>query len=138
MPERSNEYRTAEVEQRWQARWEADRLDRLDLDAVAAADKLYNLVEFPYPSAEGLHIGHAFTYGGAGSFQVFVADVASGQLIQLTSQGRNESPTWSPDSRHISFQSNRSGRWEVWQAHIDGSGQRALTRGGGRSPTWAK
>jgi TolB protein len=90
----------------------------------------------PSWSPDGRYV--AFTWGGAGSFQVFVADVASGQLIQLTSQGRNESPTWAPDSRHIAFQSNRSGRWEVWQAHIDGSGARQLTRSGGRSPTWAK
>ena len=33
----------------------------LDLEGVSRDRKLYNLVEFPYPSAEGLHAGHAFT-----------------------------------------------------------------------------
>lgn len=80
----------------------------------------------------------AFTWGGAGSYQIFVADVASGQLLQLTSRGTNESPSWSPDGRHIVFQSNRSGRIEIWAMHLDGSGQTQLTHGGGRLPTWGK
>ncbi|HLG16022.1 MAG TPA: Tol-Pal system beta propeller repeat protein TolB [Blastocatellia bacterium] len=90
----------------------------------------------PSWSPDGRYV--AFTYGGAGSFQIFVADVASGQVLQLTSQGRSESPAWSPDGRHLAFQSSRSGRWEIWQMHIDGSEQRQITRGGGRLPTWAK
>jgi leucyl-tRNA synthetase len=59
----------AAIEQRWQARWAAERLHEVDPVADPATgeppDPLYNLVEFPYPSAEGLHIGHALTYSGA-------------------------------------------------------------------------
>ncbi|HSR26472.1 MAG TPA: leucine--tRNA ligase [Candidatus Eisenbacteria bacterium] len=61
-------YRPAEIEPYWRARWEADCLHELDLDTVDPSRKLYNLVEFPYPSAEGLHVGHAYTYSGADAF----------------------------------------------------------------------
>jgi leucyl-tRNA synthetase len=54
-----------EIEARWQARWEADGLFEIDVDAAGPGEKFYNLVEFPYPSAEGLHVGHAYTYCGA-------------------------------------------------------------------------
>jgi leucyl-tRNA synthetase len=48
------------VETRWQARWDAD-----PPAPAPAREPFYNLVEFPYPSAEGLHVGHALTYCGA-------------------------------------------------------------------------
>jgi len=57
-----------EIEARWQARWEADRLDEIDVDRIRPEEKFHNLVEFPYPSAEGLHVGHAYTYCGADVF----------------------------------------------------------------------
>jgi leucyl-tRNA synthetase len=31
-------------------------------------ERFYNLVEFPYPSAEGLHVGHVFKYCGADAY----------------------------------------------------------------------
>jgi len=52
-------YDPAELEARWQARWAADP------PPDPAGEKFYNLVEFPYPSAEGLHVGHVLTYCGA-------------------------------------------------------------------------
>ena len=70
MPSKTND-RIADptrIEPYWQARWEADRSHALDLDAVQATEKFYNLVEFPYPSAEGLHVGHVYTYAGADAF----------------------------------------------------------------------
>ncbi len=33
-----------------------------------ASERFYNLVEFPYPSADGLHVGHVFRYSGADAF----------------------------------------------------------------------
>jgi leucyl-tRNA synthetase len=61
-------YDPVEVQARWQARWARDRLGDLDLDRVGRPEKLYNLVEFPYPSAEGLHVGHTCTYAGADTY----------------------------------------------------------------------
>src|SRR5437868_9219342 len=56
------------IETYWRARWEADDLWDIDIDHVNPEEKFYNLVEFPYPSAEGLHIGHVFKYSGADAF----------------------------------------------------------------------
>jgi leucyl-tRNA synthetase len=59
-------YDVHEVEARWRARWEQGRVYAVDVDA--AARPFFNLVEFPYPSAEGLHIGHIFRYSGADAY----------------------------------------------------------------------
>ncbi|HEX3488397.1 MAG TPA: leucine--tRNA ligase [Streptosporangiaceae bacterium] len=53
------------VEAKWRERWHSDPPAHFDLRAVDPAAKFYNLVEFPYPSAEGLHVGHVYTYCGA-------------------------------------------------------------------------
>jgi leucyl-tRNA synthetase len=60
-------FRPSEIEPTWQARWATDRLFEVDVDRVSDR-KFYNLVEFPYPSAEGLHVGHAYTYSGADTY----------------------------------------------------------------------
>jgi leucyl-tRNA synthetase len=62
-------YEPGVIEPKWLRRWEQDRLYYPDL--VAAKRKFYNLMEFPYPSAEGLHVGHVFTYCGSDTFGRF-------------------------------------------------------------------
>ncbi len=54
------EYNFQEIEQKWQKIWEDGR-------AFCAKDfdkrkKFYGLIEFPYPSGEGLHVGHPRSY----------------------------------------------------------------------------
>ncbi|NLD72237.1 MAG: leucine--tRNA ligase, partial [Chloroflexi bacterium] len=54
------------VEPKWQRVWEETGLYHVDLDT--AKRPFYNLMEFPYPSGEGLHVGHVYTYGGADAY----------------------------------------------------------------------
>jgi len=51
------------VEAAWQARWVAQRTNEPDLDHPRRP--FYNLMMFPYPSAEGLHVGNMFAFTGA-------------------------------------------------------------------------
>ena len=55
-------YDFAKIESKWQKKW-------ADADLFAAKDnsdkpKFYGLVEFPYPSGAGMHVGHIKAYSG--------------------------------------------------------------------------
>ncbi len=54
------EYSFSEIESRWQKVWE-ERGAAKALDDPAKP-KYYLLIEFPYPSGEGLHVGHPRSY----------------------------------------------------------------------------
>lgn len=49
-----------DIEAKWQAAWESNGTYRAEDSANAA--KFYGLIEFPYPSGEGLHVGHPRSY----------------------------------------------------------------------------
>ena len=50
------------VEQAWQQRWQARGTHAVDL--AGGARPFYQLMMFPYPSAEGLHVGNLFAFTG--------------------------------------------------------------------------
>ena len=54
------------IEPKWQRIWAESGIYRVDLSR--AKRPFYNLVEFPYPSAEALHVGHVYTYSGADTY----------------------------------------------------------------------
>lgn len=56
-------YDPALLEAKWQARWAERHTNEPDLDR--AVRPFYNLMMFPYPSAEGLHVGNMFAFTGA-------------------------------------------------------------------------
>jgi leucyl-tRNA synthetase len=56
-------YDPAALEAKWQSRWVERHTNEPDLDR--AARPFYNLMMFPYPSAEGLHVGNMFAFTGA-------------------------------------------------------------------------
>ncbi len=56
-------YRAEWVEAKWQHFWEENGTNQADLDA---ADRPYfNLMMYPSPSAEGLHVGNLYAFTGA-------------------------------------------------------------------------
>ena len=56
-------YEHKDIEGRCQERWNADGVYRTSEDV--GKEKCYSLVMFPYPSGDGLHIGHSRIYIGA-------------------------------------------------------------------------
>ncbi len=56
-------YHPEAVEAKWQARWAEHQTNEPELDS--ATRPFYNLMMFPYPSAEGLHVGNFFAFTGA-------------------------------------------------------------------------
>jgi len=62
-------YNFKEIEKKWKEKWETNKLYQVDLDK--AKKPFYNLMMFPYPSAEGLHIGGVYTFTGVDTFGRF-------------------------------------------------------------------
>jgi Tol biopolymer transport system component len=77
----------------------------------------------PYPSGGvGDLTGDILTSNGADGF---------GQVTDDPADDRD--PDWSPNGQWIAFASNRSGTYQIWAAHPDGSGLRKVT-----SDSWEK
>ena len=54
-------YNFKEIEKRWQQKWEQEGTFKAK-NNYANTKKWYGLVEFPYPSGQGLHVGHPRSY----------------------------------------------------------------------------
>lgn len=57
------QYNHFQVEAQWMKTWEREKTFSVDLDT--AKRPFYNLMMFPYPSAEGLHVGNFYAFTGS-------------------------------------------------------------------------
>ena len=55
-------YDFAAIEQKWQKKWEDAKV--FHAEDLSDKKKFYGLVEFPYPSGAGMHVGHIKAYAG--------------------------------------------------------------------------
>ena len=56
-------YNPQEIESKWQKYWEENKTYQPDLDS--SGKPFYNLMMFPYPSAEGMHVGNMYAFTGS-------------------------------------------------------------------------
>jgi len=55
-------YNFKQIEEKWQKYWEENNTFRTE--DISEKEKFYGLVEFPYPSGAGMHVGHIKAYSG--------------------------------------------------------------------------
>ncbi len=63
-------FEPSKIEAKWQAKWNEVKL--YQVDRASAKNPFFNLMMFPYPSAEGLHVGNMYAFTGSdiyGRFQ---------------------------------------------------------------------
>ena len=79
----------------------------------------------------------AFACRNEGDFNICVMDFASGQTVQVTSEGSNGHPSWSPDGQKIAYSSRRNGATQIYTVDANGQNKRQLTQGANHlQPFW--
>jgi Tol biopolymer transport system component len=73
-------------------------------------------------SPDGRYVAYVARRGER-NFEIYRAPIEGGAEEQLTfAGGYDDGPEYTPDGRWIYFNSNRSGKWEIWRMPADGAG----------------
>jgi TolB protein len=93
----------------------------------------------PAWSPDGSLIAFSWQPSRQSGKDIYLHQLSSGRNVQLTrDSGYNENPNWSPDSRHLVFESDRDGTLQIYSMLANGSRVRRLTTGGrNTNPVWS-
>lgn len=91
----------------------------------------------PDVSPDGRYL--AMVRGVSGKYYIAVQDLTSGSVRVLTETGRDESPSFAPNSRMILYATERSGKGVLAAVSVDGRIQQRLGEAGidVREPAWS-
>ena len=78
----------------------------------------------------------ACTTRDEGNFQIATIDAVTNERRVIPAPGNNESPCFSPEGSMIAFESNRSGKPQIYITDADGVPRQLTTEGSNHSPTW--
>ena len=80
----------------------------------------------------------AFVSRVENTYDIYVLNLRTNQISKPTeNKVFTESPSWSPDGRHVVFASNLSGSMQVYSVDYDGANLKRLTdRGQNKLPNW--
>ena len=70
---------------------------------------------------------------------LWVADVSTGKVWQLTRGDSDGDPSWSPDDRFVAFDSGRADKEQIYKIALDGGEAQRVTNvpGGASGPQWS-
>jgi TolB protein len=114
---------------------EPDNLSRIHLVTLDGSAPVRTVVDDPAArsywhgwSPDGMTLAYVRVGVDDGSYDIWTADLAGGAPGPLiVGPGVDDGPEYSPDGRHLYFNSTRSGAMALWRANADGSEAVQLT-----------
>jgi serine/threonine-protein kinase len=87
-------------------------------DATRLTDELRDY-QVSRVSPDGSRLAVPITEGSG--FHIWILDIKAGTSRQLTFEGTNLNPIWTPDGKDLVFMSNRDGPYALYRQPVDGS-----------------
>jgi Tol biopolymer transport system component len=79
-------------------------------------------------SPDGKTLAYVYVHATNGKAEIWARDLATGKdKALIAGPGTSDGPEWSPDGKHLWFNSARSGAMQIWRANADGSGPVQIT-----------